>query len=195
MNEIDAPISPRESPLLVAERDQLLREIYAVFRVMPKTIEEAALGNSNTLWTRQVVRDFKQLGYKWGYWVCPDPNQMTGGWLYDLSWYRTDINGLLAEVPLVLESEWSQHWTHIRYDFEKLLQAHAQIKVMIFEEGYETVEDISNKLVASITAFGKREPDECYVLAGFRHSPRGFEVRIVRHTTNPSAELMLEVDL
>jgi len=201
MSEIDGPIMPRDGQLSVIERDQLLREIYATFRSMPETIKEGGLGNSNTVWTRQVVRDFKQLGYKWGYWVCPDPNQMTGAWLYDVSWYRTNGYGhaegyqVLVEVSLVLESEWSRHWADIRYDFEKLLQAKAGIKVMVFEQCDETVEVISEKLVASIRAFGRHDPDECYVLAGFNHDPRGFEVRIIRDPTNPSSELLVEVNV
>ncbi len=89
---------------------------------------------------------------------------------------------------MVLESEWSRHWKDIRFDFEKLLQAKAGIKVMIFEEGVTDLEGIWQNLLSSIRAFGKPEECECYLLAGFCGEPRGFQVRIILDARNPSLE-------
>jgi hypothetical protein len=184
MSDFTEPNPPRDSALSAVEKEELLHEIVAVIQQIPGKMPT---GSSDGEWTREIIKDFKQLGYQWGYWVCPDANQMTGAWLYDLSWYR-DKNEELVEVPMVLESEWSRHWKDIRFDFEKLLQAKAGIKVMIFDEGQTDLEDIWQNLLSSIRAFGKPEEDECYLLAGFCGNPRGFQVRLVRDARNPSLE-------
>jgi hypothetical protein len=45
-------------------------------------------------------------------------------------WYRNE-DGYLKEISLIMESEWSYGYDCVRYDFEKLLQADAQLKLMI----------------------------------------------------------------
>ena len=187
MSHFTEPNPPRDSALSEAEKEELLHEIVAVIQQIPAKMLP---GSSEGEWTREIIKDFKQLGYQSGYWVCPDANQSTGAWLYDLCWYRNK-NDELVEVPMVLESEWSRHWKDIRFDFEKLLQAKASIKVMIFEEGETSLEKIWEHLLSSIRAFGNPEEGECYLLAGFCGKPRGFQVRIIRDARNPSLEPIL----
>lgn len=184
MSDFTEPNPPRDSALSALEKEELLHEIVAVIQRIPGKMPDRS---SDGDWTREILKDLKQLGYQWGYWVCPDANQMTGAWLYDLSWYR-DKNEELVEVPMVLESEWSRHWKSIRFDFEKLLQAKAGIKVMIFEERDISLEKIWGNLLSSIRAFGKHDGDECYLLAGLVGVQPGFQVRIVRDARNPSLE-------
>ncbi len=77
-----------------------------------------------------------KLGYDQNFGVsAPGENAEDQGWLYDLSWYDWDneTNQRLTRLPLVLESEWSFNSDVILYDFDKLLQARAERKVMIFQ--------------------------------------------------------------
>jgi len=101
--------------------------------------------------------------------VCTPGGQgdFEAGWLYDLVWYRND-DGHLAEVYLVLESEWSYDAYDIRYDFEKLLLAKATLKVMVFQAAESQLADRFALLERGIDAFRKRSADETYILAGLK---------------------------
>jgi hypothetical protein len=190
MNSLTEPKAIRDAPLSESEQEQVLCEIVDLIRALPGTIDKQGQGNGPGVWTRQIINDFKRLGFQWGYWVCPDPHNSTSAWLCDFCWYRNNEHHELAEVPLVLESEWSHKWKEIRHDFEKLHQAKARFKVMIFEEGDESMDDVWRFLESSIRAFKNGKADEWYVLAAFLHKTRQFEVRVVRDVINPLAVII-----
>jgi len=128
----------------------------------------------NRAWTKQLAIELGNLGrqHEWG--ICTPGGQGAGdqsdfeaGWLYDLVWYRSP-EGHLAEVYLVLESEWSYDEYDIRYDFEKLLLAKATLKVMVFQAGESEMEARFALLERGIDTFRKRSTDETYILAGLK---------------------------
>src|SRR3989442_13116330 len=89
---------------------------------------EAVSGHYNdTQWTEGLQRRLCDVGRELGYEVrC----SLDGGeWLYDVLWLDR-VNGLIRDIPLVLESEWKQKAA--TYDFDKLLVAQGRHKAMVF---------------------------------------------------------------
>jgi hypothetical protein len=132
-------------------------------------------------WTVQLKDDIGSLGAANGWSICTSGFKDRGfdcEWLYDLIWYRnTHPDNYLAEVYLVLESEWNTSPTAIKYDFEKLLLAKSTIKVMVFQAWQENIADVFSLLQRGISAFGKRSVGEIYLLAGFNLNSYSFDVR------------------
>ncbi len=64
MSDFTEPHSPRDSAISVAEKEELLHEIVAVIQRIPAKMP---LGSSDGEWTREIIKDLKQLGYQWGY--------------------------------------------------------------------------------------------------------------------------------
>jgi hypothetical protein len=93
---------------------------------------------SDTIWTKLVKEELGDLGDELGNKVCTSGFRdcYNAEWLYDLVWYIEEEEGeqknwKLIDVPLVVESEWSRNFLHIKYDFEKLLVANAQHRLFI----------------------------------------------------------------
>jgi hypothetical protein len=87
--------------------------------------------------TKTVKEVFGDLGKTLGYQVaaagyrCADE----GEWLYDMVWFTTDA-GMFIQQAMVLESEWGpggrvQHAAEVDDDFQKLVQARADVRVWI----------------------------------------------------------------
>jgi len=96
---------------------------------------------------------------------------MRGEWLYDMIWYKeikdeTDDKDIwpnrMSDVVLVAESEWSSSISEIRYDFQKLIQANARIKLLVCDG---VNEDEYASLVKDIELFEHRDPQERYLFA------------------------------
>ena len=78
-----------------------------------------------------------ELGFKTS--IGGFPEQFEPEWLFDVVWYIENSNGQLLNVPLVVESEWDKKYGGIKYDFEKLLLANAERRLMICQakESYQ----------------------------------------------------------
>ena len=89
---------------------------------------------------------FKYKVYAHG--LSPNLTQLNGGifknseWLYDLHWYVEGKNKYTTtRMPLVMECEWQQKrkgdsevdFSGIKYDFQKLLVANPEFRLMIFK--------------------------------------------------------------
>mgnify|MGYP006431098291 CR=1 FL=1 len=102
-------------------------------------------------------RDIKgflaQEGQRLGFQVLPAGQR--GEWLYDLVWRRLDANGNLIGMPLAVEIEMSDNnLGGIRYDFNKLLQAQADHKLMVFQlKTPEEVEAAIERLEEAIDTY------------------------------------------
>lgn len=123
-------------------------------------------------------RDIKEAlvaeGQRLGFQVLPAGSR--GEWLYDLVWRRLDANRNLIGFPLAVEIELSDSrlWG-IRYDFNKLLQAQADHKLMIFQvQTQEEVEAIFGRLKESIDAYSRGVPCR-YLLCGWSTNKNAFE--------------------
>lgn len=93
--------------------------------------ENKLFGNYD--WTKQLKLFLGDAGENEKYQICASTPEkdFNGEWLYDLVWYRENDKGQLVEVPLVVESEWSRYYKDVKFDFEKLLLANSQLKLMI----------------------------------------------------------------
>lgn len=76
--------------------------------------------------TKEIVNIFTELGSRLGYDSGP-------GWLYDVCWSTEDSveNGkMMSRIPMALESELDPDH-HLDGDFQKLVQARADVRVWI----------------------------------------------------------------
>jgi hypothetical protein len=113
-------------PIGTGTPDEIEREILRIATTMP---EPARAGNwGSGLWTKSLLLAIGQLGKQHHCYVCGcrevEPEQ--GRWLFDLAWLGEH------DMPLALESEWGDQEAVDR-DFQKLVLARADHRVMIFE--------------------------------------------------------------
>lgn len=116
-------------------------------------------------------------GLRLGFQVLPSGSR--GEWLYDLVWRRLDANRNLIGVPLAVEIEVSDSSLGgIRYDFNKLLQAQADHKLMVFQVKTESeVEATFDRLEESIEVYP--HPAHCrYLLCGWSTQQNAFSFRV-----------------
>lgn len=90
----------------------------------------------NKAWTNNIKQTLAKLGKDEGYSVCCSgfKDIYEAEWMWDLVWYIEEGTGQearLIDVPLVAECEWNRSFTHIKYDFEKLLASNATLRLMI----------------------------------------------------------------
>lgn len=112
-------------------------------------------------------------GERLGFQVLPSGQR--GEWLYDLIWRRLDGNRNVIGIPLAVEIEVSDsRLGGIRYDFNKLLQAQADHKLMVFQvKTPDEVQQAFQRLVQSIRAFPHTH-DCRYLLCGWSTQQNAF---------------------
>ena len=140
--------------------------------VAKKLNEEHRTLNSD--WTKMCLGELAALGEsKFKYQAAPCPRCGEHGWLYDLIWWKGE-KGEMTDLILVLESEWSPSIRFVRYDFQKLVQARARIKVLISDA--LSLED-RETLMSDIKNFKQNENDGEYLFAmynGNKANPNEF---------------------
>lgn len=106
-------------------------------------------------------------------------NAKWGEWLYDVCWLRyakphssrrhlVDKKlDYLTEVALIVESEWGD-LGDIRDDFHKLLVGRATVRCMIWDDRQGKSRDIANWLAEMVCEFSRSQPDDLYLLAGYK---------------------------
>ena len=118
-------------------------------------------------WTHQVKAKLVKLGKRAGYQTCT--NRTVQGarwdkeWLYDLVWVHASDDFVVQDVFLVAEIEWRGPRA-IQQDFQKLLLARADCRVMIFGDKA----DLRDQLIEQAKNFGKSRPGDRYLFASFR---------------------------
>lgn len=144
---------------------------------------EIQRGESDLFWTKHLKSKLIVLGNKLGYITCTAGflGDAQREWLYDLVWYKNDEKNYLQEVPLVMESEWGRKLDDIKYDFEKLLMANCEVKLMICQDGGETLTSLVNYFESSIKAF-KNSSNACiYIIAVFENENYSFYIVKYNH--------------
>ena len=134
----------------MSDKGVIIREIRgALDRALKKAIEKKNKLDSRGWWTERVMTELCAWGLRNQYWVGAAGRQKRedmrklqlkyGGtigdeWLYDLTCIKYN-HGWLKRVPLVVECEWGTT-DQINDDFEKLLLARADVRLMIFNGNY-----------------------------------------------------------
>ena len=97
-----------------------------------------------------------------------------GEWLYDVTWLEYEPkpfpDGLLIDVHLVAECEWG-NFERIVEDFEKLLQARAGFRLMIFTGSNQAnSEEIAERLAERVREFKGSRAEDAWLLAAWEGS-------------------------
>lgn len=86
------------------------------------------------------------------------------GWLYDFCCFVTDEAERLVGLPIVIESEWLS-WSQVLDDFEKLLQARAGLRVLIFQHDRTAPSDWREDLFARTRLFAECSAADAWLFA------------------------------
>lgn len=184
------PISPFQVDIVKAIRegfDQLRFQFDGTFRVwMPW--QQGPLEEGKTGWTKAINTTLCRIGRdQFGMGVgaskvVAGTHVDYGEWLYDLTWWEEDEDGPLARLPLVAECELAGTIGHILEDFQKLLVARADVRLMIHEQftnrdqppgrfpggNDDRAAWMANHLAQHIRAFRGTRRDDVYLLAALQ---------------------------
>ena len=138
----------------------------------------AGLGVRDTVWTHAVKSELCAAGLDLGYYVCTSGVAQAdhGEWLFDQVWMNwTPTPRQLERIGLVVECEWSRTQAEIFDDFEKLLVARADVRLMIFQAPTaEEVADLFARLRTATQGFSQHQSGDYYMLAGYDRQARQF---------------------
>ena len=109
-------------------------------------------------WTKAVKTALCRIGRGFGYEVgacdVDEKERDYGEWLYDVTWLKYAGSNLVS-APLAAECEWHGEG-NVRDDFEKLLLAQADLRLMIFYGGdRKSSEKIARRLADKASSFNQ----------------------------------------
>ena len=131
----------------------------------------APLEVDTRVWTHAIKSELCQAGQYLGYYVCTSgvTGANHGEWLFDQVWMNWIPDpGRLIRIGLAVECEWSLRRNDILDDFEKLLVARAEVRLMIFQA--RTAQDVNalfDLLRAETQEFTQHQCGDYYMLAGY----------------------------
>lgn len=150
------------------EKDEIIKEVKLVLNaIFEKTKKlEKIDGSEQELestkwWTDQVLTALCAWGLKRGFWVGASgmkelerkyPGRVRSEFLYDLTCVKRD-GDWLKRVSLVAESEWGDPQC-IEYDFQKLLLARADVRLLVFNGNHFRTDYQSSEGKTSIESGG-----------------------------------------
>lgn len=110
---------------------------------------------SGTFVTYSIKEIIGNYGHSKGFKVCACgfPGHFENEWLYDMVWYKENNTNNLITVELALECEQSYGLPAIKFDFEKLLVANANLRIMICLLGKMPVEIIKDYCTNAVNAY------------------------------------------
>lgn len=125
--------------------------------------------------------------------LSPHHTQLNGGtfknaeWLYDLHWYVEGKDKYTTvRLPLVMECEWQQKrkgdrivpFSGIKYDFQKLLVANAEFRLMIFKiEKATDFEALEIYFENNINNYKHLPKDAAFLFIGFHDKKKALYYR------------------
>lgn len=139
-------------------------------------------------WTREVKTALCRWGLSQGFYVyahsirdrfreVPKKRRPQYEWLFDVTCLT--YNGrYLDRVPLVAECEWGNE-DDIYDDFEKLLLARAEIRVMVFDADQLNSENKFRKFEKYVGRCTWTQPEDTYLLAAYTQDRDGFDYRLI----------------
>jgi len=154
----------------IKNNEQVIQDIIDLFTKLGPEMH----CKSDLISTEIVKENLTKLGFDYGF--ESRPNKIESEFLFDFTWYKKSNNEFqsIESVALILESEWKMNFTQIKYDFEKLLIANVQFKVIVFQAD-DVFENITIKLKNIINSFNCIDTN-VYIFAGFVNSIGNFQV-------------------
>lgn len=153
--------------------DEILKIVKDRLMEVGKTlIDKRRLTNKE--WTHEIIHQLGQLALNHGFTAYPEftesgDKRKSSEWLYDLTWCKEDKEEPWAfkGVALTLESEWMSDFWNLNYDFLKLVQAKAEVKVFVCNA---TSDENQQSLIQNIKNFSPQNVSERYLLAFYQFS-------------------------
>ena len=152
---------------------KLQGELYSFFGVDIPTLCKKEDWTLDSQWTDAIQQHMAQLGHRYGYQVCASqsrcPTADAPEWLYDHHWRIVTDDGLLIRIPLVMEVEWgfgaSTIFERVREDYLKLIQARADLRVLVFQGN--GINEMTDRLIALAECFEGNQQGDHYLFAGW----------------------------
>jgi hypothetical protein len=130
-------------------------------------------------WTREVKNAVGRVAEKRGYSVCATGcnHAKWGEWLYDLTCIEYDEEQHLKGIPLVMESEWQGKG--VNYDFQKLVVARADCRVMVLEvKSDKNKEEVIQQLLQHVRKCRHSTKGDRYLFACWNSVRRSFDCSV-----------------
>jgi hypothetical protein len=134
----------------------------------------------NEIWKspekNKVIKNrFRDEGFKLGYKSRPSYVSGAGEWLYDFVWREFNDDGNLLNIVLAMEIEVSDmEEKAIKYDFNKLLQADSQYKVLVFQLKTESEVNAALENFTNAAKVYNSKSNSEYLLCGWCTSKNKF---------------------
>lgn len=149
--------------------------MHAVQEVLDKI--NVTVRDRDTVWTKTIKTDLCKLGRdSFGCDVgasnVAESNRNFGEWLYDVTWLKYDEGSprRVVAAPLVAECEWGT-FDDIKDDFDKLLLAHATVRLMIYDGGYKPgTKEIAQELATRVKKFSGSPAQDGWLLAAWERA-------------------------
>lgn len=122
-------------------------------------------------WTAGINAHLCDVGHRLGYRVFASRTPSVDGpeWLYDMHWREVSPEGVLVRIPLAMEIEWGFGLATLRErvleDFLKLVQARADLRVMVFSA--VAVESLTDELIDHARRYASSGRGDHYLFAGW----------------------------
>lgn len=152
-----------------------------------KVSKASKKGNAET-WKSEIWRSsdknsdikkrFRDEGAARGYKSRPSYVSGAGEWLYDFVWREFDEDERLVRVVLAMEIEVSAcNPKSIRYDFNKLLQADAEYKILVFQQKTKSEVDSTFSFLQDSFSIYQKKSDSAFLICGWCTAENSFSFR------------------
>jgi hypothetical protein len=155
-------------------------EIKAMLESFSDKIKKSSKWPSSGEMTKELKNKLCNLGKEKNFFVCASRGRKKDWteWLYDVTWLKYEGTNLV-DIPLALECEWNPDPQEINNDFEKLLQARARLRVMIFwQKSIEAMHIRFNDFEKRIRKFKATQSLDRYLFAGLDWKTGIFEYKL-----------------
>ena len=134
-------------------------------------------------WTDGIHKHVAEIGHRYEYQVFASKNRCSEAdapeCLYDHHWRLLTGESDLVRIPLIMEVEWGfgekTMWARIKEDFLKLVQARADLRVMVFQG--RDVKTTTDRLIELAKGFEGTQPGDQYFFAGWDAATQRMQCR------------------
>ena len=163
-----------------------IEELYGDFYKNFRNGSTLTRNSNNTEWTKNIYRYFYKQGVKNGFKVYANPDVIIEGeteYLVDLCWSKEDTVEYrdCKGLELVLESEWGTPKDAILWDFCKIVDMNAFLKIMVISIKEAEINSILKEMAEIIKGNRIQFKEENYLIIVFApiHLTSDFEQYVI----------------